>query len=152
MFSDAYLLVQDEMQNIDDLFAEYELLFSLVNQREPDNVEILALAALTHSFYNGLENIFTIIAKRIDAYTPTSASWHTDLLLSMGNETETRKAVLQITTIQDLHDYLGFRHFFRHSYTNRIEWAKLQPLITNMHKTWISTKRDLDVFIKTKAE
>ena len=84
MFSNADLLIQDEIKNIDDLLVEYELLFDLVQQREPDSVETLALAALSHSFYNGLENIFKLIAKRVDLYIPDSASWHIELLKIMG--------------------------------------------------------------------
>ena len=73
MFSNADLLIQDEIKNIDDLLVEYELLFDLAKQREPDSVETLALAALMHSFYNGLENIFLLISKRIDFYTPNTS-------------------------------------------------------------------------------
>ena len=110
---------------------------------------MLALAALTHSFYNGLENIFQIIAKRVDSFAPATSVWHTVLLASMGEATDKRKAVLQETTILALQEYLGFRHFFRHSYTNKIEWAKLQPLINNIHRTWSRTKSDLETFVKT---
>jgi len=152
VFSNADLLIQDEIKNIDELFVEYELLFALAKQQEPDSVEALALAALVHSFYNGLENIFQIITKRVDSYTPKPPAWHTDLLIKMGEATEKRNAVLHETTLLDLHEYLGFRHFFRHSYTNKIEWGKLKPLIDNIHHTWSNVKNDLYNFVKTVQE
>ena len=152
MFSNAHLLIQDEIKNIDDLFVEYALLFDLAKQKKPDSVEILALASLVHSFYNGLENVFQIIAKRVDAYTPTSPAWHVALLTKMGEKTEKRKAVLQETTLFDLQEYLGFRHFFRHSYTYTVEWAKLEPLIINIHKTWGKVKSELEAFIAAIQE
>jgi hypothetical protein len=149
VFSNTNLLIQDELKNIDDLFAEYELLFDLAKQQEPDSVETLALAAVVHSFYNGLENIFQLIAKRVDSYAPKPPAWHTDLLLKMGEATNKRKAVLQETTLSDLQEYLGFRHFFRHSYTYKVEWVKLQPLIDNIHETWDKVKIEIEAFIKT---
>jgi len=152
VFSNADLLIQDEIKNIDDLFSEYELLFDLAKQQEPDSVETLALAALVHSFYNGLENIFQIITKRVDSYIPKPPAWHTDLLMKMGEATEKRKAVLHETTLLHLQEYLGFRHFFRHSYTTKIEWEKLKPLIDNIHNTWSKVKSDLENFVKTIQE
>jgi len=149
VFSNTDLLIQDEIKNIDDLFVEYELLFDLAKQQVPDSVEILALAALVHSFYNGLENIFQLIAKRVDSYTSKPPAWHTDLLIKMGEETEKRKAVFQETTLSDLQEYLGFRHFFRHSYTYKVDWVKLQPLIDNIHDTWRKAKSEIEDFVKT---
>jgi len=152
VFFNTYLLIQDEIINIDEMFVEYESLFALIKQQEPDSVEILALAALLHSFYNGLENIFQLIAKRFDLYTPDPVGWHTDLLAKMGETTQNRKPVLQNTTLLSLHEYLGFRHFFRHSYTNKIEWAKLQPLVDNAYNTWINVKSELEDFIEVIQE
>ena len=148
MFSNASLLIQDEIKNIDDLLSEYEMLFNLAKQQYPDSVETMALASIVHSFYNGLENIFKIIAKRVDSYVPKPPAWHTDLLAYMGETTENRKPVLQKTTLSGLHEYLGFRHFFRHSYTNKVEWAKLQPLVDDIHNIWGNVKSEIEVFIK----
>jgi hypothetical protein len=147
--SNASLLIYDEIKNVDEMFSKYELLFTLAKQKEPDSVELLALASLVHSFYNGLENIFQIISKRIDSYMPSSSNWHTDLLTRMGIATEMRSAVLHESTLSSLHEYLGFRHFFRHSYTYTIEWVKLQPLVENNHNTWSTVKVDLELFCST---
>jgi len=148
VFSNTDLLIQDEIQNIDDLFDKYTVLIELVRQKEPDSIESLALAALVHSFYNGVENIFLLISKRIDSYTPNTFAWHTELLIRMGEETDKRKAVLQRTTLSDLQEYLGFRHFFRHCYSYHIDWLKLKPLVDNMQSTWDKVKNELEIFIK----
>ena len=149
MFSNTDLLIQEEIQNIDDLFDKYAMLIELGKQKEPDSVEGLALAALVHSFYNGVENIFLLISKRIDSYTPNTATWHTELLIRMGKETDKRNTVLQETTLSDLQKYLNFRHFFRHCYSYQIDWLKLQPLVDDMQNTWGKVKNELEIFIKT---
>jgi len=149
VFSNTDLLIQDEIQNIDDLFDKYAELFELARQKEPNSVDALALAALVHSFYNGLEKNFILISKRIDSYTPNTFAWHTELLIRMGEETNKRKAVLQEATLSDLQEYLGFRHFFRHCYSYHIDWLKLKPLVDNMQNTWDKVKKELEVFIKT---
>jgi len=41
-----------------------------------------------HSFYNGLENIFKLIAKKIDEQNPTSERWHIELLDQMAKTTK----------------------------------------------------------------
>lgn len=47
-----------EIAQIDKLFEVYAELLSRVQQRQPDTVEIAAVASVLHSFYNGVENIF----------------------------------------------------------------------------------------------
>jgi hypothetical protein len=86
-------------------------------------IEVTACASVLHSFYNGLENIFLSIVKRIDRNVPTGDRWHRDLLYQMGKETPERKQVLTNKTIDQLVDYMGFRHFYRHSYSFSLEWV-----------------------------
>lgn len=109
--------IKFEISQIDQLLDTYAELLDRVKQGTPDLVEITATASVLHSFYNGLENIFVIIAKEVDQNMPSGQQWHRDLLTNMTHPTSTRQMVLRTTTARRLADYLGFRHFYRHSYS-----------------------------------
>jgi hypothetical protein len=51
--------------------------------------------------------------------------------------------------VEILEPYLGFRHFFRHSYTFEIDWQKLKPLVENVEVVLRGFRADLeDLFSK----
>jgi len=85
--------VRFELAQIEQLLEVYADLFTRVQQRSPDLVEITAVASVLHSFYNGLENIFLAIAKGCDHQVPAGAQWHRDLLVQMTRVTEHRSKV-----------------------------------------------------------
>jgi hypothetical protein len=118
-----------------------------MNKNKPDLVEITALASVLHSFYNGLENIFLSIAKGIDADVPTGSQWHRDLLAQMAQSTSNRAPVLTVETAHQLADYLGFRHFFRHSYSFFLDWNEMERLILPLHEVWMQVKTELQLFV-----
>jgi len=132
---------------MDDLFESYADLLSRVQTRSPDLVEVTAVASVLHSFYNGLENIFLSIAKGLDASVPTGAQWHRDLLAQMAERTPLRPLVITTETAHQLADYLGFRHFYRHSYSFFLEWDELEKLVTPLTKVWEQVKSELDLFL-----
>ena len=109
--------IDTECKKIEQLFDEYELLLTEIVEREPDFIEIGSLAMMLHSFYNGLEKIFSRIARKIDTKLPDGMEWHKELLELMAIQTEKREhTVLSENTCDELKEYLGFRHFIRHSY------------------------------------
>lgn len=57
--------IQFEIQQIDKLFEKYNSLFDKCSRSEPDLIELTALASVLYSFYNGIENIFLTIAKKL---------------------------------------------------------------------------------------
>ena len=117
--------IRFEIEQIDRLFESYPELLKRVQKEEPNLVEITALGSIVHSFYNGVENIFLSVSKLCDKAELTGARWHQDLLIQMTQETQERKAVLSIETQQSLKEYLGFRHFYRHSYSYFLDWKHL---------------------------
>jgi hypothetical protein len=137
------------MGQIDSLFDSYAGLFERAEKSVPDLIEITAIASVLHSFYNGLENIFRSIAKEIDDDVPASAQWHRDLLNRMTEVTANRNAVLTAETSDRLSEYLGFRHFFRHSYSFFMEWGELEKLVTPLQEVWTQTKREIELFLDT---
>jgi len=52
-----------ETGRIDHLFESYADLLERAQAKSPDLVEITAVAAVLHSFYNGLEGLVTPLAK-----------------------------------------------------------------------------------------
>jgi hypothetical protein len=113
-----------EIGQIDQLFVAYADLLERVQQRTPDLIEVAAVASVLHSFYNGRENAFLAIAKGLDRQVPDSAQWHRDLLLHMTQETASRGEVISTELAQKLADYLGFRHFYRHTYSFLLAWSE----------------------------
>jgi hypothetical protein len=139
--------IRFEIKQIDRLFARYRDLLERVQEGTPDLVDVTAVASVLHSFYNGLENIFLSIAKGIDADVPAGAQWHRDLLTTMAESTSNRGPVLTTETALQLAEYLGFRHFFRHSYSFFLEWDELEKLVTPLAKVWGQVKGELELFV-----
>jgi hypothetical protein len=139
--------IKFELEQIERLFEVYqELLQKALQQSKPDLVEVTALASVVHSFYMGLKNIFVSIAKRLDQSIPEGPHWHRDLLFQMGTPTANRASVLTSETVIRLNEYLGFRHFFRHSYSFFLEWDELEKLVRPMETFWKTIKAELHLF------
>jgi len=72
--------IEIEIKRIEKLIENYRSLLQKVKNQEPDFIELGSLAMLLHSFYNGLENVFTRIARKIDGEMPKGEMWHSQLL------------------------------------------------------------------------
>jgi hypothetical protein len=136
-----------EIEQLDQLLVAYADLWERAQQGTPDLVEVTAMASVLHSFYNGLENIFLSITKGLDQEVPAGAQWHRDLLVQMTHETVNRSSVISAELAQKLADYLGFRHFYRHSYSFFLEWGELEKLVTPLPEVWDQAKKELSEFL-----
>lgn len=137
-----------KINDIDKLFAEYDLVFKKIEQQEPDLFDMTILGSVLHSFYNGLENIFEIIAKNIDNNVPTGNKSHQELLHQMASENENRKEIVDEDLYLLLREYATFRHFYRHAYSFQLNWEKMKPLIDNINIVWKNVKEKLNSFIE----
>ena len=137
-----------EISEIDTLLDHASVLLEKCELKEPDFIEISAVGCTLHSFYNGLENLFQLIHKKIDKKKETSGRWHSELLDSMFKENENRSAVLDESLRERLSDYMGFRHFFRHSYGYHLRWDLAKPLCDNLPEVWKTTKECVLKFIE----
>jgi len=140
--------VRFEIGQIDYLLESYAELLERTQEKVPDLVELTAVASVLHSFYNGLENIFLAIAKGVDRHVPTSAQWHRDLLTQMTETTSSRGPVLTVEIAQQLAYYLGFRHFYRHSYSFVLEWDDLEKMVMPLAEIWERTRHELWLFLE----
>lgn len=141
--------IEFEIEQIDTLLESYAALLERAQQGKPNLIEQTALASVLHSFYNGIENIFLRIAKQIDDEVPSGERWHQDLLQQMAKRSLARKAVLSARLKNHLADYLGFRHFFRHSYSFFLEWEEMEKLVTPLADVWQQVKKEINRFVAT---
>jgi len=136
-----------EIGQINQLLSAYADLWERAQENTPNLVELTAIASVLHSFYNGLENIFLSIAKGLDQQVPSGAQWHRDLLEQMTQQTTDRPSVISSKVVQKLADYLGFRHFYRHSYSFFLDWEEMENLVIALPEVWEQTRKALQDFL-----
>jgi hypothetical protein len=139
--------IEFELEEINSLFELYKDELRAINQK-PNLMELTAFAGVLHSFYNGVEKIFLVIAKNIDKKIPDDSKWHKTLLSQMTTDNESRCAVLSQELKVRLLDYLAFRHFFRHTYSFRLEWEEMEDLIKSINDVWRKFKSEITGFLK----
>lgn len=99
-------------------------------QQSGDDLYIDGAALNLHSFYNGLERLFELIAAVIDRSRPQGSNWHQTLLGQMAAEvTDIRPAVISEANREALDDYRRFRHIVRHLYTQQFDAERIRPLV-----------------------
>lgn len=143
--------IEFKINEIDRLFIEYDLIFEKIKIRKPDLFDMTILGSVLHSFYNGLENIFEIIAKNIDGVIPTGNKSHQELLHQMASENSKRDEVIDEKLYIKLREYATFRHFYRHAYSFQLNWEKMKPLIDNIFEVWNEVKISLEKIIKKEG-
>jgi hypothetical protein len=65
----------------------------------------------------------------------------------MTEPTASRGPVLTDEMAQRLADYLGFRHFYRHSYSFLLDWDEMEKLVMPLAEVWAQTKDELQLFL-----
>ena len=141
--------IKFQIDQIDQLFDSDANLLEHSQKSTPDLVEITAIASVLHSFYNGVENIFLSIAKGMDESFPGGFQWHRDLLVRMTQKTHKRRRVISAEMAQRLAECLGFRHFYRYSYSFFLEWSEVEKLVPPFQNIWTQLKKELNLFINS---
>ena len=139
--------IRSEIEQIEELLAEFALLLRRTGIEEPDAVERAALGSVLHSFYTGVEGIFLAVAKRIDEDIPVGERWHMDLLDQVASSTEMRGEVISASTKRTLAQYLAFRHFFRHAYAHVFQWDEMRHLVERLLSAWAEARSEIEAFI-----
>lgn len=140
--------IASDLSDLGRIASEVKNLEREIGSSEPTYRDKAAFGALLHSFYNGIENILKRIAEEVDGSVPVGEGWHRALLKRMERSVDgVRPALLDSDTVRLLRPYLGFRHFFRHSYTFEIDWLKLKPLVESIEVTLEKFKSDLSKFL-----
>lgn len=136
-----------ERESIRHLIETHHSLLEKCISSEPSPIEMSALGAVLHSFYNAVENIFKRIVLECDKNIPQGEQWHSALLDSMTRPSASRTAVLPVDMAETLQDYLAFRHVFRHAYPFELRWEKMKPLVVNLENVFQRLEEHLDDFI-----
>jgi len=141
-----------EQELINRLLEEHRPLVNKCATEAPDAIERSALAAMLHSFYTGIENVFRRIAIECDGYSPDGDTWHRDLLDAMARPTESRPAVISQNLHDALRDYLGFRHMFRYLYSINLRWDRMAGLVLGVEAVWQQASAEFQAFLNARRQ
>lgn len=108
-------------------------------------LELAGVAALIHSFYNGIENILKQAILEKSKVLPQGETWHRDLI-----ELALTEKVIGREVYDGLKQYLAFRHFFSHAYAFELDPERLVSLVASAPAFFKSLQRDVKSFQKNK--
>ena len=125
---------------------QFDPLISISADVPVDVIQTSAACAMLHSFYTEIEKILKLIARDWDGHSPSSDSWHRDLLVQMSQARVDRPAVLSHSLVEVLNEFLAFRHLFRGASIALMRWNKLQPLVAKVDSTYMHARSELEAF------
>jgi len=118
-----------------------------MGERNPGATQIMAWAAILHSFYTGVENLFKRVSVKMDGDIPKGENWHILLLNNMIHSTQNRPALITEALKEKLKKYMDFRHVFRHAYTYDLQWNKMAPLVLDLGDVFNQLEQEVNEFI-----
>lgn len=139
--------VTDELQSLDEELSAIAPLRAKLRQTDPDPIELRAAATTLHAFYNGVERLLMHVSRRFDDSIPTGISWHRELLNHAAEATSDRSAVLSAGLHNELLDYLGFRHVFRHNYPATLRWRQCKSLFQRLEQVHGAFRSEVKRFL-----
>lgn len=128
-------MIAAELENIDGILTRLPEADRLPHLSE---LELAGVAALVHSFYNGIESIIKQMVQSWGVALPTGEAWHKELILRA-----TTVGILSEETSLGLREYMAFRHFFTHAYAFDIDPQRLEPLVAELSKIDAAFRRDI---------
>jgi hypothetical protein len=140
--------IQLEIAHLRQLLDKFAPLRKKAESVSPDTVEIVALAGLLQSFYNGIENIFKRVALCLDQTLPRGEMWHSRLLDLMAKSSLNMDPVISKVFQDRLRLYMNFRHVFRHSYSFDLQWPKMAELVSHCEIVLNLLEQELIDFLK----
>jgi hypothetical protein len=132
-----------EIQQIDKLIFQAGPLLAVCKLKDPDFIQMSAMSAVLHSFYNGIESIFLIIEKFEKHSVTKSAGWHKELL----NNAVHVMDIISSESRDILVEYMQFRHFFRHAYNFQMSWQKMEHLALGIEDVWKRVKSEVEAYM-----
>jgi hypothetical protein len=128
--------------------AEYEAIENTLSAL-PDRplstlsqLELAGVAALLHNFYNGIENIVKQVFQEKLFPIPQGESCHRDLLLAAAE-----KNIISDFLLNNLKQYLAFRHYFSHAYALELFPERMEPLVNDAVALFNEFKQQIDKII-----
>ena len=148
MDNNAKAKIEYEISRIERLLADAKPLLDLCKLKEPDFVEITAMAQILHSFYNGVESVVILFLKGMHEKVPNDGRWHRTLFEIAFGKNANNIAILRSDIREQMERYMYFRHFIRHSYGSELRWSEMEPLATKLEEMWGIIKTDFEGFMK----
>ena len=142
--------IQFEFQSIEKELAAVSTLFDDLSSREPDFIQLRAIASSLHAFYNGVERILMVIIKSIDGEVPEGERWHSELLNNTIQANPLRARIISDEMKLKLEQYLAFRHYFRHSYGFTLEWDLMRSLWLDLRTVYQGFLSEINAFLEKK--
>jgi len=128
--------VKFELSQIEKEIRIIQLLKDKIEHGALDEIEIRAAASSLHSIYNGIEKILMILIGKLEI--KEESNWHTKLL-----ELGESKGIITKNLRNKLREYMGFRHFYRHTYSFMLDNGLIKPLINNIEVTYNGFKEEI---------
>lgn len=143
--------IRDELHELAQVSDRIKEVLSLASQYPNERLYLFDSIALNlHGFYSGVESLFHRIAKLIDNTVPSGSDWHRNLLLQMGRKVpNVREQVLSEEMVEELGDYLKFRHVVRNAYTFELDIGRVEELARRLTRLFPKLSRDLEEFALT---
>jgi hypothetical protein len=141
--------IELELCLLNRVVEEHAEVIERLRASAPIRIEVMAMGAIVHSFYMGIERIFDLIAVSIDGKSKHGFKTHVFMLDSMMAANERRMAVISQNFYDTLIDYLNFRHLFRHAYDFTLKWERMDHLVFNMRLTLAQLELELASFINS---
>lgn len=132
------------MEMLNQLLTDHMPLIIKCNTEKPDRIELSALAAMLHGFYNGIENIFKRIIIETGGEIPEGERWHIKLIDAINMPSDKRPPIISDELAESLKEYMEFRHFFRHAYPFQIKWELMEHLVKECPDILKQLNQDLE--------
>ena len=130
-------LVAIDVDATEETLSNLQSLQAQLADREPSVHDQAAFGAYVRDAYTGLENILLRLAKCLKMPIPDSANWHVELTkLFSVSPIAGLPSLFSADLLVQINDYRAFRHIFNKRYTAHLDWAKLQPLVSQPPQTF----------------
>jgi len=140
--------IKIEIDNLERLNREMKQLLTKIEEK-PSFIEVRAAGSILHDFYCGVERILERIALSVDKHLPKGENWHIELLLQMAKPlAEIRDMIITKALLQNLKEYLRFRHLFRHIYGFELKWDQFKEHCIKLEDTFRELKIEVEKFMK----
>jgi len=139
--------IQIDLDALEEIFYNVTDIYEQISN-EPTEHQKMAIAGYLHHFYTGVETIHQRIAQTLEGDVPSGSQWHRELLTDMSIELpDVRPRVISNETKDSIHEYLSFRHVFRHGYALKLDWSRLKLLTEKLESVFKQYKSDLEKFL-----
>ena len=128
--------IEAEFENIQKVLSRLPESNTLSNLSD---LELAGVAALIHSFYNGVENILKQAVREKGKDVPQGQTWHRDLVELTVNE-----GIISHKTSKAIAQYLAFRHFFSHAYAFDLHPERIVPLVKGAKDVFENLRMDIE--------